>query len=96
MIATFEARVLALIDEQVELATDDELFAGGYLSGHLTLAVAQSQESGDHNIEQLEKRVQESLAKAIKAGELSPPDQQLVLKMWGSLSLAAVKTLNGN
>ncbi len=40
MIAEFEARILALIDEMVEHASDDELFASGYLRGHLTLAVA--------------------------------------------------------
>ncbi len=40
MIADFEARILAQIDEMVEHASDDELFAGGYLRGHLTLAVA--------------------------------------------------------
>jgi hypothetical protein len=41
MIAEFESRILALIDDMVEHASDDELFAGGYLRGHLTLAVAE-------------------------------------------------------
>ena len=40
MIAEFESRILALIDNMVDHASDDELFAGGYLRGHLTLAVA--------------------------------------------------------
>ncbi|KAB2505956.1 YfcL family protein, partial [Enterobacter hormaechei] len=40
MIAEFESRILALIDDMVEHASDDELFASGYLRGHLTLAVA--------------------------------------------------------
>lgn len=72
MIAEFEARILALIDDMVEHASDDELFAGGYLRGHLTLAVAESEEQGDHSAEQLKARVLSSLDKAIKAGELSP------------------------
>ena len=38
MIAEFESRILALIDDMVEHASDDELFASGYLRGHLTLA----------------------------------------------------------
>ena len=42
MIAEFESRILALIDNMVDHASDDELFAGGYLRGHLTLAVAGS------------------------------------------------------
>lgn len=41
MIAEFESRILALIDDMVEHASDDELFASGYLRGHLTLAVAE-------------------------------------------------------
>ena len=36
MIAEFESRILALIDNMVDHASDDELFAGGYLRGHLT------------------------------------------------------------
>ncbi len=31
MIAEFESRILALIDDMVDHASDDELFAGGYL-----------------------------------------------------------------
>lgn len=85
MIAEFEARVLALIDDMVEHASDDELFAGGYLRGHLTLSVAESQEAGEQTAEALCVRVQDSLAAAIKNGELSPPDQVLVSQMWESL-----------
>ena len=44
MIAEFESRILALIDDMVEHASDDELFASGYLRGHLTLAVAEMTE----------------------------------------------------
>ena len=39
MIAEFESRILALIDNMVDHASDDELFAGGYLRGHLTLGM---------------------------------------------------------
>lgn len=92
MIAEFEARILALIDDMVEHASDDELFAGGYLRGHLTLAVAESEEHAEHCAEQLKVRVQSSLDKAIKAGELSPPDQVLVLGMWENLYQTALPT----
>ena len=87
MIAEFEARILALIDDMVEHASDDELFAGGYLRGHLTLAEAEEQ--GEHTAEALKARVEESLHKAIAAGELSPPDQILVRGMWENLYQAA-------
>ncbi len=36
----FEHKLLGLIDGMVATATDDELFAGGYLRGHISLAVA--------------------------------------------------------
>lgn len=85
MIAECEARILALIDDMVEHASDDELFAGGYLRGHLTLAVAEAEELGEHTAQALYGRVCDSLQKAIKNGELSPPDQILVQGMWETL-----------
>ena len=85
MIDEFESRILGLIDDMVEHASDDELFAGGYLRGHLTLAVAEVELSGDHSREALTAQVQQSLEKAIQAGELSPRDQVLVRGMWQTL-----------
>jgi len=89
MIAEFEARILALIDDMVEHASDDELFASGYLCGHLTLAVAELEQSGEHTPEALQAQVQNSLHTAIEAGELSPRDQALVIGMWDKLFLQA-------
>ncbi|RLR17326.1 YfcL family protein [Sodalis-like symbiont of Bactericera trigonica] len=85
MIEDFEASILAQIDEMVEHASDDELFAGGYLRGHLTLAVAETEQNSKHTLEALHSRVQESLGRAISKGELSPPDQVLVKTMWQTL-----------
>ena len=82
MIAEFESRILALIDNMVDHASDDELFAGGYLRGHLTLAVAELEGEGEHSAEAVNSKVSQSLEKAISAGELSPPDQILVQGMW--------------
>ncbi|KAA8730487.1 MAG: YfcL family protein [Ewingella americana] len=90
MIAEFEARILTLIDDMVESASDDELFASGYLRGHLTVAVADAEENGEHTAEALKVRVQHSLDNAIKAGELSPRDQVLVLGMWENLYQASL------
>ncbi|MEI2263668.1 MULTISPECIES: YfcL family protein [Erwiniaceae] len=89
MIDEFEARILALIDNMVESASDDELFASGYLRGHLTLAVAEIEQSGEHTPEALQIQVLNSLENAIHAGELSPRDQALVLGMWDNLFLQA-------
>lgn len=85
MIAVFESRILALIDDMVENASDDELFASGYLRGHLTLAVAELEAGDDHSPEAVYQQVTHSLETAIHAGELSPRDQSLVLGMWDNL-----------
>ncbi|MCI4238565.1 YfcL family protein [Dickeya dianthicola] len=85
MIAEFEARILTLIDNMVEHTSDDELFASGYLRGHLTLAVADAEAHGEQTAQALHARVQDSLNKAIKNGELSPPDQALVAQVWDAL-----------
>lgn len=85
MIDEFEARILGLIDDMVEHASDDELFASGYLRGHLTVAVAEVEEAGEHTPEVLRIYVERSLHNAIQAGELSPRDQALVLGMWENL-----------
>ncbi len=85
MIAEFESRILALIDDMVETAGDDELFASGYLRGHLTLAVAELESGDDHTPQALHAKVTTSLQNAIHAGELSPRDQALVLAMWDNL-----------
>lgn len=82
MLADFETRILTKIDDMVEHASDDELFAGGYLRGHLTLAVAELEEENESSADALYQRVEESIQQAIKAGELAPPDQVLVLDMW--------------
>lgn len=86
MIAQLETHLLALIDNAVEQASEDELFAGGYLRGHITLAVAQLEETmEDPPVEALQDSVSASIDDAIKNGELSPPDQALVRNMWHSL-----------
>ncbi len=91
MIAEFESRILALIDDMVEHASDDELFASGYLRGHLTLAVAELEAGDDHSADAVHDEVTRSLEKAIHAGELSPRDQSLVLGMWDNLFQQAKK-----
>ncbi|EEY51286.1 conserved hypothetical protein [Vibrio cholerae CT 5369-93] len=48
MIIEFEEKLLDLIDAQVVNASSDELFAGGYLRGHISLSAAQCEEEWDH------------------------------------------------
>lgn len=64
MIAEFESRILALIDGMVDHASDDELFASGYLRGHLTLAIAELESGDDHSAQAVHTTVSQSLEKA--------------------------------
>lgn len=90
MIIDLEEHILDSIDKTVEQGSDDELFAGGYLRGHLTLAVAELESQSATHPEALKAQVEQSLSQAIKAGELSPPDQKLVTQLWEDLYHRAV------
>ncbi len=79
----YEARILALIDEMVDTASDDELFASGYLRGHVSLAAADCELEGIDEVASLKARVDTSLSK--NASELSPGDQRLVGALWDLL-----------
>ncbi len=65
MIAEFESRILALIDGMVDHASDDELFASGYLRGHLTLAIAELESGEDHSAQAVHTTVSQSLEKPL-------------------------------
>ncbi|MDP5291239.1 YfcL family protein [Oceanimonas sp. CHS3-5] len=81
----FEQRLLNEIDGKVAEATNDQLFAGGYLRGHITLAVAQSEIAGRNHVRDVKARVKTSLNQAILSGELNDDDQKLVLGYWNQL-----------
>ena len=83
MIIEFEQQLLELIDARIASASDDELFAGGYLRGHISLAAAECEEQNIYDIEQLKQRIQASLAAA--RAELTPADQSIVHDLWLAL-----------
>jgi len=94
MITDLEQHILDNIDKTVEHGSDDELFAGGYLRGHLTLAVAELDAQQVSDPQALKVQVEHSIAEAIKAGELSPPDQRLVNQLWDDLYHQAIEAVN--
>ncbi|MEZ8143406.1 hypothetical protein A1OO_20590 [Enterovibrio norvegicus FF-33] len=87
MIQDYEEQILDLIDAMVETASDDELFASGYLRGHISLAAADCEQDGIDDIEALKVFVDGSLKN--NANELSPADQVLVANLWSSLQAKA-------
>lgn len=81
----FERLLLAEIDDNIATATDDQLFAGGYLRGHITLSVASCDIDGRTHLRDVKARVNRSLHDAIMAGELNEQDQALVEGFWADL-----------
>ncbi|SHO55878.1 YfcL family protein [Vibrio quintilis] len=83
MIIEFEEKILTLIDERIENASDDELFAGGYLRGHISLAAASCEEDGIEDITILKARIEDSVEQA--RSELTPADRVIVMQLWEEL-----------
>ncbi|ATG78119.1 YfcL family protein [Pseudoalteromonas sp. NZS127_1] len=77
-------------DDLVIKATDDELFAGGYLRGHYDLAVGYAEvEKLTISIDELNETVEQSLVKAYRNGELNEEDKTLVARLWEEVKALA-------
>jgi YfcL protein len=88
MIQQYEEKLSTLIDLMVETASDDELFAGGYLRGHISLSAADCELNGITSIEAMKEAVDTSLVRA--QSELTPVDQLIVKTMWQQLQQSAI------
>ncbi|WP_039860696.1 YfcL family protein [Photobacterium sp. SKA34] len=84
MIQEYEEKLLLLIDDGIDTATDDELFAGGYLRGHISLAAADCESENESLLSLMKDKVEQSIADA--KSELSPSDYVLVCQMWQKIS----------
>jgi hypothetical protein len=84
-ILEFEQLLLAQIDALVAKGSADELFASGYLRGHISLAVANCEMHGRTHVRDVEMRVLRGLQQACLSGELEDADQKLVEAMWQRL-----------
>jgi hypothetical protein len=74
-------------DAAVASASDDELFAQGYLRGHVDLAAGRLLlEEQPFSAQQLIDAVDQSLTQAIDAGELNHADAALVRQIWRGLA----------
>ena len=83
MIIEFEEELLEVIDARIENASDDELFAGGYLRGHISLSVASCEEEGIEDVAEVKARIEKSLDDA--RSELAPADRTIVNDLWVEL-----------
>ncbi|PMH41831.1 hypothetical protein BCU68_15380 [Vibrio sp. 10N.286.49.B3] len=84
MIIEFEEKLLEMIDARIESASDDELFAGGYLRGHISLSVASCEEDGISDVLEVKTRIEKSLDDA--KTELAPADRSIVHDLWIELT----------
>jgi hypothetical protein len=80
MIVQYEEQLLELIDQQVATASDDELFAGGYLRGHISLSAADCEANDITEFTVFTQKIVQSLHDA--KSELTPADQQIVNAIW--------------
>ncbi|MBU2912259.1 hypothetical protein CWN98_13110 [Vibrio splendidus] len=87
MIIEFEEKLLEVIDARIENASDDELFAGGYLRGHISLSVASCEEDGIEDVAEVKARIEKSLDDA--RSELTPADRTIVNDLWVQLQSQA-------
>ncbi|WP_445768116.1 YfcL family protein [Rheinheimera sp.] len=79
-----------LFDALVPIASDDELFASGYLRGHFDLAVGTLQlDDTPFSAADVITQVNSTLAQAIANGELNSADQQHVTLIWQRLQQLA-------
>lgn len=83
MIIEFEEKLLEVIDARIENASDDELFAGGYLRGHISLSVASCEEEDIEDLAEVKARIEQSLDDA--RSELTPADRTIVNDLWVEL-----------
>lgn len=85
----FIQHAAAYFDQLVPIATDDELFAAGYLRGHVDLVVGTLQLTEQpFSVATLLEQVEQSLLAAIEKGELTPLDEQQVRAVWQQLQQA--------
>ncbi|MGY3570353.1 YfcL family protein [Vibrio sp. SCSIO 43135] len=87
MIIEFEEKLLDMIDARIQSASDDELFAGGYLRGHISLSAASCEEDGIAELDVLKQRIEQSLEDA--RSELTPADRIIVQDLWQELQSQA-------
>ncbi len=79
----FIQAISEFFDQNVATATDDELFAAGYLRGHVDLGIGRLQVAEQpFAANDIVSQVDESLSAAIAAGELNPGDELLVRQIW--------------
>ncbi len=75
-------RIQSHFDSLVEAGSDQELFISGYLNGHFSLVTSQCINEQLLEIDDLDRKMQESLSVAFNNEELQTEDQHQVFVFW--------------
>lgn len=76
-----EATIDNFLTDILANGCDDQLFAGGYLQGHLDL-ILQGCIQSQHSFAQFLAQMEQSLSNAYSSNELAQPDRLLVQDCW--------------
>ncbi|NRA60544.1 MAG: YfcL family protein [Psychrobium sp.] len=76
-----ELLIEEFVADILENGTDNDMFASGYLQGHLDLILKSSQQA-EHQFSEFLQRMEDSLQHAYGKNELSQADRILVVNCW--------------
>ncbi|UJF20170.1 YfcL family protein [Vibrio sp. SS-MA-C1-2] len=82
-IQDYEEKLMDMMDAMVETSTEDQLFANGYLRGHISLAAASCELENIEDLDIFKQQVLESVT--ANQNELTPADFALVVNCWNEL-----------
>ncbi|SDJ94555.1 YfcL protein [Ferrimonas sediminum] len=80
MLDRLEQQADQWMTEMVEQGTDDQVFASGYLQGHLALSLNELDEQQPHLLSLLSEDMDKRISAA--SSELAPDDLNLVRQAW--------------
>ena len=79
-----ELLIEKFVADILDNGSDNDMFASGYLQGHLDLILKSSQQAG-HEFQLFLQRMEDSLIHAFSKNELSQADRILVENCWFNL-----------
>jgi hypothetical protein len=80
VLETYENLLFQWIEEAIAHGTDDDLFATGYLQGHLSVVFSELEQENNTSLSLLEQKM--SLCLNAARSELAPRDFTIVQDSW--------------
>ena len=83
MLEKYEELLYSWIENAIESGSDDQMFATGYLQGHIAVVLSQFEQENYVSLEKLDQAMQDCLQE--NKSELEPQDYLLVQSVWQSI-----------